>query len=331
MNFIITKKMISVIIPVYNVAPFLVKCLDSVINQSYKDFEIILVDDCGSDESIPIAQRFLDAIPEMSYEIVHHKRNRGLSAARNTGMTVAKGDYIFFLDSDDYLAHDCLGNMMEYMNQDERVELVVGNYSLFGNESGSPQLPDTGCYSSDSCDFTQWASNHTIYVQAWNKLWRKSFLDKYAFSFPEGLNYEDVYWSFVTMCKVSRLAIVNITTYYYLVRSGSILRSDGEIKRAYHSCLIYNKLQEFVFENNLQDKWHIQMYISSQFKYYIKFLLQNGKRKEAYEVYRQLRNNKMWDPLFLCRMNETKHNLVASFHQYLPKSLGFIWYDKFTR
>ena len=99
-------KKISVIIPVYNVEKYIEECIKSVLNQSFRDLEIICVDDCGQDKSIKIIEEL--AKDDERIKIIHHSQNRGLAPARNTGMQNAEGDYIFFLDSDDYILPDTL-------------------------------------------------------------------------------------------------------------------------------------------------------------------------------------------------------------------------------
>lgn len=102
--------MISIIVPIYNVKDYVKDCIDSIQNQTYKDYEVILVDDCGRDDSVAIAENMLKE-GHVNYLILHHDHNRGLSAARNTGFAKAKGEYVLFVDSDDTLSLDCLENL----------------------------------------------------------------------------------------------------------------------------------------------------------------------------------------------------------------------------
>ena len=100
---------VSIIIPIYNVAKYVTACLNSVFNQTYKDLEVILIDDCGQDNSMEIVHNFVESHPQpFPIRILYHKQNRGLSAARNTGISAAEGDFIYFLDSDDTIASNCI-------------------------------------------------------------------------------------------------------------------------------------------------------------------------------------------------------------------------------
>ena len=106
--------LVSVIIPIYNVAPYIERCLLSVITQTYDALEIVLIDDCGVDDSMKIAESTLQNVEHLRIvKILHHEKNRGLSAARNTGIMAATGRYLFFLDSDDWIKPDCIQQMVE--------------------------------------------------------------------------------------------------------------------------------------------------------------------------------------------------------------------------
>ena len=141
---------ISIIIPVYNVADYIADCLQSVMRQTYQGaIECILVDDCGTDNSIAIAEQLIaDYNSGMSpksgeeggepsrerriaFKTLHHDRNRGLSAARNTGTAAASGEYIFYLDSDDYLSDDCIEVLTNPL-QEKEYDMVVGDYEIDG-------------------------------------------------------------------------------------------------------------------------------------------------------------------------------------------------------
>ena len=125
---------ISIIIPIYNVEEYITECLQSVMRQTYKgEIECILVDDCGTDNSIAVAERHIaDYKGPIEFRVLHHVRNRGLSAARNTGTDAATGDYIYYLDSDDYISDDCLEVLAEPLKKRE-YEMILGDLEMFGN------------------------------------------------------------------------------------------------------------------------------------------------------------------------------------------------------
>lgn len=322
---------ISVIIPVYNVVDYITDCLNSVFIQTFRGtVQVIIVDDCGTDNSITLANDFVRDHQREGYEflLLHHDNNRGLSAARNTGLDSAKGQYVIFLDSDDQFTPDCLQLMWNYVEHDSTIYMVVGQYQLTGNESGFSKLPPEGIYDSTTSDFHSFAANQKVYVQAWNKLYRKEYLDKFGFRFPEGLNYEDVYWSYVTLCKMQRFAVVDKPTYLYLVRSGSILRADGNVKRAYHSCQIFLMLQSFIFEQNYHNEYWQFHFVDTQFRGYYSELLKCGELSKAKTIYSILRKTEQWNNKQLRTFGITKAEFLMRLHQYLPRPLGFIWFNK---
>ena len=118
---------VSIIIPVYKVEPYIERCVQSVMAQTYTDIECILVDDCSPDQSIAICERMLiEYHGPITFQILHHEQNRGLSAARNTGTNAANSDYIFYLDSDDEITHDCISLLVKETERHPGVELVQG-------------------------------------------------------------------------------------------------------------------------------------------------------------------------------------------------------------
>lgn len=119
---------VSIIVPVYQVAPYIEACLKSVMQQTYRgSMECLLIDDCGTDDSIAIAERLTATYDgPVRFQVLHHERNMGLSASRNTGLAQAEGEFIFFLDSDDEISHDCIELLMRKVEEDDTVELVQG-------------------------------------------------------------------------------------------------------------------------------------------------------------------------------------------------------------
>ena len=126
---------ISIVIPVYNVAPYIKDCLHSVMVQSWQDnLECILVDDCGTDNSMQLVEERLQTYKgKIDFRIIRHQHNRGLSAARNTGIEAARGDYVFFLDSDDEITPDCIERLVKPLYEKD-YDFVVGAYRLVGSQ-----------------------------------------------------------------------------------------------------------------------------------------------------------------------------------------------------
>jgi len=111
------KPFVSIIIPVYNVSEYIERCLNSVMMQNYKHIEIVIVNDCTPDNSIEKVKSFLDANTKYPVRLIHHDENLGLSAARNTGVKSASGEYVYFLDSDDEITPDCIYKLVNLIEK----------------------------------------------------------------------------------------------------------------------------------------------------------------------------------------------------------------------
>ena len=223
---------VSIIIPVYNVASYIKRCLQSVVDQTYKDIECILVDDCGSDNSIKLVQDFInDYKGNIPFTILHHDKNMGLSAARNTGLRHSKGEYVYFLDSDDSITPDCIESLMNMAAKHPDADFVQGN---FLDEKGHInkygwriQLPE---YCNNHEELEEFTLSKVV-TSACNKVIRKVFLDKHALYFPEGILHEDMYWSFFLAKYTKAVAYVNKGTYIYYINDNSIVTSISKPSR----------------------------------------------------------------------------------------------------
>lgn len=214
---------ISVIIPVYNVAPYIAACLQSVMRQTTQAaLECILVDDCGPDNSMEVVNETLQSYSgPIDFKIVRHTQNRGLSAARNTGLAAATGDYIYFLDSDDEITPDCIERLSAPL-QKEPYDLTVGECRI---EGGS--LPGVALQLPEGTVLRDREILHAYRLQQWymmsvNKLYRTAFLRSNALQFKEGILHEDELWSFQIASLARSLYITLAPTYIYKLRQGSI-------------------------------------------------------------------------------------------------------------
>ncbi|MFA5444880.1 MAG: glycosyltransferase family 2 protein [Bacteroidales bacterium] len=237
---------VSVIIPVYNTAPYIERCLYSVLRQSYDNIEIILVDDYGTDNSMVLATRLLEtpsgenarpivsatdhtggpeATPPRSLKILHHSENRGLSAARNTGLDAATGDYVFFLDSDDELPPRAIENLVRTAGLYSHPHLVCGRVDVLPHGNKALNI------SEKLLDYIEGneASSRTILrrdipIMACNKLVNREFLQANGLYFKEGLIHEDNLWSFQMASSIHNIAITRQITYlYHLNKEGLTL------------------------------------------------------------------------------------------------------------
>lgn len=276
---------ITVIIPIYNVEKYLARCLDSVINQTYKNTEIICVNDDSPDNSIKIAQGY--AVKDNRIKILNRSQNGGLSAARNSGLKMATGKYIYFLDSDDWIALDFL-EKMHFAITDKNQEAVCCTNILTAYDDGStkPFLKR---------DFDEaFAPYFKSSQMAWSWLLKKSFLDKFDVIFPEGLKYEDLYFFNVIIRSLDNVYVINTTTYYHFENKDSIMGSAKN--RTIHNFDIIENL-ELIYEK-YKDMEKIKEW-SIPFFYMPKYMLNIHENKP--EFYSRLRN-------FLLKIKENVYN-----------------------
>ena len=215
---------ISVIIPVYNVEKYLRECLDSLLNQAFKDIEIICVNDGSTDGSLNILNEYAS---KDSRFIIINQNNQGLSAARNNGLNVAKGDYVAFLDSDDYILNsdyfEKLYNACEKHNADIAVASIIrGNdkKSKYIFKVEKEEIGDSFIDKLKICDVPD--SNYV-----WNKLYKRESLLATGITFPVGKLYEDLYYTHKVLYYVDKLVSVPNVSIFYRKRSDSIVKTKN--------------------------------------------------------------------------------------------------------
>lgn len=216
---------VSIIIPIYNVEAYIKDCLGSVMSQNMTEgIECILVDDCGKDNSIKIAEQLLKEYNgNISFSVLHHKRNKGLSAARNTGIKEAKGEYLYFLDSDDKISNDCISSMWSIIEKYGKVDLVQGSYFVEGKEEPISRLWQHGEYTSNKKDIKHFLlTYHGKITAAQNRLIRHDFVLKNNLFFKEGIIHEDNYWTFFLAKHVNNMAVCENKTYFHIYNPNSI-------------------------------------------------------------------------------------------------------------
>lgn len=246
---------LSIIIPVYQVELYLKECLDSILNQG-SPCEIILVDDCGTDRSMDIAREVLSQCPEgITWQALRHEHNRGLSAARNTGMAVAKGDYILFVDSDDKLLDGALSAMLAAAQQSRADVIVAGIETTTGhlawNFKGRDEMLLTGLEARTSF------LKRRLPQMAWGKLLSRTFLESNKMQFLEGLIHEDELWSMQLFLNQPSTHIIPRHVYWYRQdRAGSIMNAsqlEAVLNRDIHKMRILHAFVDLGVQHGLMD------------------------------------------------------------------------------
>lgn len=241
------KISVSVIIPIYNVSAYIERCIRSVMNQTFSDFECILVDDASPDDSIAKCERMIAAYDGLiRFKMIHHEKNSGLSVARNTGTEAATGDYILYIDSDDEITNDCLEMLMAPILIDDAIEMVLGSYERLYDEDSS-KINDSKPLDYDLIKGVEAVRNSffekkRVTHAAWNKLIRKDFLIRFNLSFKEGLLWEDTLWIFYVMKHLTHLCIIKDVTYHYYMRPQSITTGTDIRTIQFNKGLIFNEI-----------------------------------------------------------------------------------------
>lgn len=214
--------MISIIIPVYKVEKYLSRCVDSILSQSFSDFEMILVDD-GSPDNCP---KICDEYAENDSRIkVIHKQNGGLSSARNAGLEICTGDYIFFIDSDDFLADKNVLSDFIHKAQSEKSDFV---YALMNRATDTKISEIKNCKRFAKDDRLFFLSN-PYFFSAWNKLYKRTLLQ--FIQFVPGRVNEDVDVIPLVFCHAKKVSCLHRATYNYYQNQSSITRSAFSEKR----------------------------------------------------------------------------------------------------
>ena len=223
----IKNSLISVIVPIYNVESYLNRCVDSLVNQTYKNLEIILVDD-GSPDGCP--QMCDDWAKKDSRIKVVHKVNGGLSDARNAGMKVASGELVSFIDSDDWIDKEAIEKMYNRMLLDNSDVVSCG--VKWVTEEGE-LLNDVHVQQYDVIE-THSAMNEIIIdgklkQHVWNKLYKRELIEDILFE--KGKYHEDVFWSYQVFGGAEKVSLMNESFYNYVQRSNSIMGENYSVKR----------------------------------------------------------------------------------------------------
>ncbi|MCU7212133.1 glycosyltransferase family 2 protein [Turicibacter sanguinis] len=223
---------ISIIVPIYNVEKYLSKCVDSILNQSFKDFELILVNDGSTDESGKICDAY--SLKDKRIKVIHQS-NKGVGSARNVGINCAIGEYIAFIDPDDYI-HENMYEILYKASIKDEADIVICNFYLVDEQTemlldSKPSIK--GIFDSIQSGIDCLKDFYRLddyYILPWNKLYKKNLFNNIYF--PEGLIYEDEYIAHKLFFKSKNVVCLKECYYYYLQRKSSILGSSSNIKKA---------------------------------------------------------------------------------------------------
>lgn len=305
--------LLSVIIPVYNVEKYLEECINSFICDN-DNLEIILVNDGSEDSSLEICERYRNQYSNIK---IVDKPNGGLSSARNAGLEIANGEYILFLDSDDYLVKGSIPKIMEYIN-DKSVDVIMSGYYEVCNN----KIEETINFNIDDHDDLDdiraqiFNNDDQCIWTAWKFIVRKEFLKEKDIIFKEGYLHEDVDYTVKILLGMNTFKYMDLNWYCYRVsRDGSIM-SKRKIKSSIHTAQIIVDLEKEIKKSKEENKFYdlVMRKLSDTFFTTIRYSV-NSTDEELKELSNLVSENRF----LLASSNRKKHRVFNS----IQKNLGF--------
>lgn len=319
--------LVSIIVPVWNVEKYIERCVNSVIRQTYRKLEIIIVDDCTPDHSIELAKACIAAsshCQDLQFVFLKHERCRGLSAARNTGIDAATGDYIYFLDSDDEITPNCIGTLVEFLHK-RQYDFIVADSKRVGT-TWTPHY-STCPHELFNEDIIQAYKNVAYYGNAWNKLCNLQFIRKNKLFFVEGLVNEDELWTFQLSCLACSMAICRKETYiYYTKNESSIMNSMTSRKHYENLLLVYELMCLWINKSEIHNKKVANLFID---KYWLVLFDKGAKSGLSHRnIYKDIRSkDKRIILLKLYWFGKPDVRQIIRLHYLMPPVIGFYYYS----
>ena len=238
---------VSIIVPVYNVEKYISRCLDSLVDQTLKEIEIIVVNDETPDNSEKIILEYTNKYKNIKY---YKKKNGGLSDARNYGIGYASGEYIAFVDSDDYVDLSMFEKMYKKAKTDN-FDIVACNVDMVLEDGSNIQSVKSGLKDFNNVN----AAMITVYPSAWNKIYKKEIFNKVLFK--KGVWFEDVELLYRLFPYIKTIGVVEDELYYYVQREGAITKTYDE--RLFDYIKNWNGIIQYYKKNNFYDKYKLEI------------------------------------------------------------------------
>lgn len=281
---------ISVIIPVYNVEKYLEKCLRSVLKNKELEMEVICVEDCSQDNSLAILNQM--AATDNRIRIVCNDRNEGLAFSRNRALDIVRGEYVVFVDSDDYISDDAI-TIMYHETVNRNLDILYGDVKLVNDSGESKQYEQKRIRKHTYTDgkgvelFQEMTKHQELFGAVWGVIYKTSFLRKQNLRFQNGILHEDIPFTFKAVLLCERAGCVSYVCYYYTQRPGSIISGESIEKRIKGMILGYFEMLRF---------WSAYSNISIELNYGIAEFLQRC-RGWIRDMYMKIGEENLKDPM----------------------------------
>lgn len=296
----------SIVIPVYNVESYLEKCIDSVINQNYSNLQIILVDDGSTDKSGIICDKY--ALLDNRIEVIHQK-NGGLSTARNSGLASATGDFIWFIDSDDWIEKNAIEILTKKIQDNCSIEMI--GFSVIDYlENNNTFFQENNLYAIKSTNGSDYVmQNKIFYAPVWSYVYSLSFLKLNNFTFEPNIIYEDDYFNLICFSKVGKIMKIPFSLYFYRRRLNSITSSKITIK----NIISVSKIIDLC----------VSIYSSSNMPDYVKHMM-FGYSKQLLLFFNEVKTDHELKNTIFEKINNVKHR-----NRYFKSDFFYITFEKF--
>ena len=308
---------VSIIVPFYNVEKYIEKCLQTLVNQTLEDIEIILVNDGSQDGTEEIAKKYQEQYPQKIKYL--EKENGGLSDARNVGMEVATGEYVSFIDSDDYISLDFYETLLETIVDNDSDIVECGVVKFYENRKFDEYSDDLKVTNYDTLDGLEGLINENPFKQhVWNKLYKTNIaLD---IPYAVGKLNEDEFWTYQIFGKAKKVTRINKTMYYYFQRGSSIMGNGYNIRRL--DALEGKMNRQAYIEKNfptLATKAKVDLYGSCIFAYQSVLKFMSGKdKKKAIKIIKDYKNR--------CKLTTDEINSITDSSRKYYKLAKFNFY-----
>ena len=270
--------LISIVVPVYNVEKYIHECLESILYQSYKNIEVIIVNDGTLDNSIA---KIEDLLKDKRTRLISQV-NQGLSAARNTGIKAALGEYISFIDSDDKVKSSFIETLYDKANE-TNADIVRGSFRNFDGNIPEGWITDFNISPSRGTEALRYFLNNNVSFVVWSSLYRTTFLRENRLEFTEGILLEDGDFTTRSYINASVVATSDAPNYYYRVRPGSILTSNNAQRMSQsESKVIQNFINWYESITNHEIKLLIEQSIYAFMRDWTRVLVKNKVKFSAH-------------------------------------------------
>jgi len=256
-------KKVSIIVTVYNVEKYLEKCLNSLVNQTLDNIEIIIVNDGSPDNSFKMIKEYSKKYPKIIKE--YTIENSGLGEARNYGLDKCNGKYIMYVDSDDYIEKNMAEDLYN-LAEKENSDVVICGYNVINEDTNEIIKHETAYSPIEPTNFLY--SLLFGKTAVWNKLYKKELIQNNKIKYRSRVWYEDVDFSFKVYTKSKKVSFINKSYYNYLIRSGSIMNNDN-LERTSELCQSFDEVIKYSKENKVYEKYQKEIEFYCLFHMYI--------------------------------------------------------------